>query len=89
VKKYTFSEWMEEFRPDGIGRIQVSTLGIGPGGVRTENKQPEIQFTEVICDLCNDLIEPRNEKGEEPVIFVESSYSMCEKCASTFDKGGK
>jgi hypothetical protein len=40
---YTQPDWMKVFRPDGVGRIGVGV----PGDMQT------IEFTEIVCDVCN------------------------------------
>ena len=68
VEILTFTEWMAKYRPDGKGRITVG--GFDP-----------IEFTEVICDLCNAEISPKDRDGNETIMHVKGSYTLCPKCA--------
>jgi hypothetical protein len=68
-EKLLFSEWMKRFRPDGIGRIIVGA-------------SKPIEFTEVVCDFCNDEILPQKEDGTENEVFYTDGYSVCKSCGS-------
>ena len=75
---YTRGNWMATFRPDGVGRIVIESSG------QTEI----IEFTEIVCDLCNADAGVDHEDGVEGRIYFTGSDSLCESCGLTVPKEG-
>lgn len=75
------SDFMRLFRPKGYAKI--TDIFIGEDDVDVH----EIPFTEIVCDFCNDLIEPKLkiEFHDEVVeienwIYIAGTDGICEKC---------
>lgn len=71
----TTSEFMQRFRPDGVGYISAS------------DEQGNIIYAdtidEIVCDFCNTTIELKNEKKEDNTVFMlypGLDYTICPKC---------
>ena len=78
--RYSFRAWMAKYRPDGFGRIGVSSIDPATG---KEVDPWETTFTEVICDFCNAEISPKIEVGGEVcdnIVIASDGYALCEDC---------
>lgn len=76
MEKYTFSDWKKKYRPDGVGRSYITRI--------YPDRPPETdlvcEFTEVICDFCNEEIFPTDADGNESIIWADDSHAICCAC---------
>ena len=78
--RYSFRAWMAKYRPDGVGRMGVSSIDANGKPV---GDPWETTFTEVICDFCNAEISPTIEVGGQTVdniVIASDGYALCEDC---------
>ena len=73
MKSYTLREFIEAYRPDGLGHI---VLDFG-------DEVTDIPFTEVICDICNAEITQPDDEPDRKVVFVLDTDALCENCAQS------
>ena len=66
MKGYTLKDFIRDFRPDGKGHIVVG--------------DSDIDFDEVVCDICNDLIAQPESDSEKKVIYVDEGWGICSDC---------